>query len=200
MNAYPPIQLFVRQLWALSMVPEKDVVQVYTDVILPKMPLFEGESDSDSNAEGEETSNYTKDLDSYLQYFEATWIGSINKRTNIRGKPKFKVSLWNKYQSVKDDQADLTSNRSEAWNSASKISLPMKPNVWVVLQALQKEEGFARAKMIAAISGNAPADPNPGRTKLRLRRVEKLKIIVSQYGNIPIEDYLNAVVTLYNDE
>ena len=106
----------------------------------------------------------------------------------------------NQFNSVKSDQPDLTSNRSEAWNSSSKISLPMKPNVWVVLSSLLKEEGLARAKMVAAISGNAPADPNPGRTKLRLNRVAKLKHIVDQYGHIPINDYLNSITALYNED
>ena len=134
-NAYPQIQLFCRKLWALSMVPEEDVLMVYTETILPSMPLFEPASDADSDDEElDERTNYTHDQDAYLQYFESTWLGLVNKRTWLRGKPKFKYGLWNKYQSVKEEQADLTSN--QAWNSLNKIGLPMKLNVWVVLSAL----------------------------------------------------------------
>ena len=123
----------------------------------------------------------------------------MNKRTNVRGKPKFSMDLWVKYQAVKDGRPDLTSNRSEAWNSANKISIPMKPNIWVVCKAIKEEEGLARAKLHAAMGGNPPSDPNPGRTKKRVDRAQALKKIVDQYGILPINTYLDALVSHFND-
>ena len=132
-------------------------------------------------------------------YFEATWIGVVNKQTQVRGKPKFSMDLWVKYQAVKDGREDLTSNRSEAWNSANKISIPMKPNIWVVCKSIKAEEGLARAKLHAAMGGNPPSDPNPGRTKKRVDRAKSLKKIVDQYGILTINTYLDALVSHFND-
>ena len=120
-NNQVEVQTFCRKLWALSFVPQEDIVHVYTKVLLPTMPEFEADEDGDG---GDDVNNYNKALDSYLHYFEGTWVGAESKRTKVRGKPKFSFDLWVKYQAVKDDRPDLTSNRSEAWNSASNISIP----------------------------------------------------------------------------
>ena len=151
------------------------------------------------NADNDDVNNYTQSLDQYLTYFEATWIGAVNKRTQVRGKPRFSMDLWVKYEAVKEGREDLTSNRSEAWNSANKISIPMKPNIWVVCKAIKAEEGLARAKLHAAMGGNPPSDPNPGRTKKRVDRAKALKKIVDQYGILTINTYLDALVSHFND-
>ena len=195
-NLNVEIQNFCRKLWALSYVPQKDVVDVYTKVILPTMPEVDADNSGD---EVDDVNNYTESLDQYLTYFEATWIGAVNKRTQVRGKPKFSMNLWVKYEAVKEGREDLTSNRSEAWNSANKISIPMKPNIWVVCKAIKEEEGLARAKLHAAMGGNPPSDPNPGRTKKRVNRTMALKKIVDQYGSLPITTYLDALVSHFND-
>ena len=57
------------------------------------------------------------------------------------------MNLWVKYDAIKAGREDLTSNNSEAWNSASKVSIPMKPSIWVVCKAIKQEEGLARAKL-----------------------------------------------------
>ena len=80
-----------------------------------------------------------------------------------------------------------------------KISLPMKPNVWTVCKALQKEESLAHTKYLAAISGEALLDPNPLRTKKRLDKFQKLRGIVTQYNKIPITDYINMMSAHFND-
>ena len=195
-NLNVDIQNFCRKLWALSYVPQKDVVKVYTKDILPTMPEVD---DDDSGDDEDDVHNYTESLDQYLTYFESTWIGAVNKRTQVRGKPKFNMNLWVKYEAVKEGREDLTSNRSKAWNSANKISIPMKPNIWVVCKAIKAEEGLARAKLHAAMGGNPPSDPNPGRTKKRVDRAKALKKIVDQYGILTINTYLDALVSHFND-
>ena len=109
------------------------------------------------------------------------------------------MDLWVKYEAVREGRDDLTSNRSEAWNSANKISIPMKPNIWVVYKAIKAEKGLARAKLHAAMGGNPPSDPNPGRTQKRVDRFNGLKKIVDQYGILPIKTYLDALVQHFND-
>ena len=90
-------------------------------------------------------------ISKYLGYFKSTWLGKTNKRTELWGKPKFSFGLWNKYSEIKDGQADLTSNRSEAYNSAVKISLLMKPNLWVICKTVTEEEGIAMGVFLAGI-------------------------------------------------
>ena len=124
----------------MGLVPVEDVLTVYTQTILPSMPEWDAESE-ESDGEDSSADNFAKPLEKYLDYFEATWLGAINKRTNVRGKPRFEFELWNKYSSVLSDQPDLTSNRSEAWNSAMKICLPRKPGVWVVCKAIREVSG-----------------------------------------------------------
>ena len=96
---------------------------------------------------------------------------------------------------------DLTSNHSEAWNSAVKVSLPMKPNIWVVCKTLQEEEGMARAKLHAAMAGGgSPSNSsNPSRTRKRQERATALRTIVEQYKTVPIGQYIGALVAHFND-
>ena len=191
------VQNFCRKLWALSYVPKEDVVEVYTNQILPTMPVVEAEEDGDGDVvlDADPVKNFTQSLD----YFESNRIGAVNRRTQGRGRPRFSMDLWVKYEAVREGRDDLTSNRSEAWNSANKISIPMKPNIWVVCKAIKAEEGLARAKLHAAMGGNPPSDPNPGRTQKRVERFNGLKKIVDQYGILPIKTYLDALVQHFND-
>ena len=198
-NNQVEVQTFCRRLWALSFVPEEDIVHMYEKVILRTMPEFEVEEDEDGAAGGDDSvHNYNQALDRYLTYFEGTWVGAEHKKTKVRGKPKFTFDLWSKYKAVKEDRPDLTSNRSEAWNSASKVSIPMKPSIWVVCKSIQREEGLARAKLHAAIGASPPSDPHPGRTKKRLEKAQSLKKIVDQYGILPHNKYLDALVAHFN--
>ena len=160
------------------------------------MPVVD--PDDSDNEDVEDIDNYTTSLDNYLNYFENTWIGGMNKRTQVRGKPKYKMNLWNKYNAIKDGQVDLTSNRSEAWNSASKISISMKPNLWILCKNIKKEEGLAKAKFQSALCGDPPSDPNPKRTSKRIKKFNDLKVIIDQYGRIPIGTYIDALVALFN--
>ena len=75
----------------------------------------------------------------------------------------------------------------------------MRPNIWVVCKAIQAEEGLARAKLHAAIGVNPLSDPTPGRTKKRVDRAQALKKIVDQYGILPHNTYLDALVAHFND-
>ena len=70
----------------MGLVPVEDVLTVYTQTILPSMPEWDAESE-ESDGEDSSADNFAKPLEKYLDYFEATWLGAINKRTNVRGKP-----------------------------------------------------------------------------------------------------------------
>ena len=200
-NNVSVVQSFMRRLWALSFVPIADIVKVYDQDILPTMPVWEAPEDEEADDVGEESvHNYNRALDNYLHYFEATWVGAKDRRTGVRGGPMFAHALWSKYLAVKDERPDLTSNRSEAYNSASKMSIPMKPTLWVVCKFIQREEGQARAKVQAAIGAHPPTDPHPARTRKRLEKAQALKRIVDQYDVLPKAQYLDALVAHFNTD
>ena len=50
-----------------------------------------GDSDMEEDDHGD---NYDRVLAKYVKYFEKTWLGAINPRTEVRGRPVFKMSLW----------------------------------------------------------------------------------------------------------
>ena len=129
-------------------------------------------------------------------YFEQTWIGVKNPRTNVRGKPKFAIKTWNKFNQVKNGE-ETTTNVSEAWNSASKLSLQMKPSIWAVLAALRKEESLARAKLHSSAMGDN-VENHPGRTKKREERATKLREILMKYEKVQMKEYLDLVASFYN--
>ena len=69
---------------------------------------------------------------------------------------------------------DLTSNRSEAYNSAMKISSRMKPNIWCILKQLKDEEALNNFKITNALSSVLVKDEHPGRTRKCVQRAENL--------------------------
>ena len=84
-------------LWSLSLVPVADVVKVYQTYVLQEMPEID-ESVEDEDEDG--AKDYTKALEEYVDYFERTWVGRVNQRTQQRGRPTFKLEYWNHYNSV----------------------------------------------------------------------------------------------------
>ena len=87
---------------------------------------------------------------------------------------------------------DLTSNRSEAYNSAMKISSRMKPNIWCILKQLKDEEALNSFKITNALSSHPMKDDNPGRTRKRLQRAENLAKVVNTWGSFSPEMYVKA--------
>merc|ERR1712080_135205 len=65
---------------------------------------------------------WPKSSDTNNKYFICSRRRDLGCMVQVRGKPRFAFKLWNKYDYVLAEQADLTSNHSEAWNSAMKIS------------------------------------------------------------------------------
>ena len=106
----------------------------------------------------------------------------------------FSYDLWNKYDAVLAGTDDLTNNKSEAWNSVSKIGMPMKSNVYSIQKLIRDEEALAQARFHAALSGGI-RDQNPGRTKKRLEMFKSLRQIVEQYNNLPNKMYLDDIVS-----
>ena len=193
-HRYREIETFIRKMWALSYVPKDKIVSVWDDYICPSIPLYDNDNEDGAD-------DYNTTLENLVRYCERTWIGPMSIKNKTRGQPKFKYDLWNKYDEVKFGSTDLTSNHSEAYNCAQKLSLPTKPDLWKVCQALKDEETFTQAKIARGINGDPQNDPNPGRTNKRLSTAAHLKHIVDKWDIFEDKnDYINALVLHFNDD
>ena len=114
-------------------------------------------------------------------------------RLEKRGLGLYKIHIWNKYKEIKGGEVDLTSNRYEAYNSAMKISLRMKPNIWCILKQLKDEEALNSFKIAYALSSQPIKDDNPARTRKRLQRAENLAKVVNTWGSVSPEMHVKAL-------
>ena len=179
-------QTFVRYLWGLSLVPKEDIIKVWDEFVVHNIPeVEEGEWD----VEEEQVNNF-------LDYFEKTWLGAMNNRTNMRRNPKFKHDLWSKFAAVVNGD-DTTTNASEGFNSAIKISIPHNANIWCVMKQFQLEDSLVAVKLRDSAIG---ADSEIGRTRTteRQQRTKDLRNLMMNYHNIPLKDYMGYVVDYYN--
>ena len=190
------IQNWIRMLWSLSLVPIPDVIKVYTEYVLPKMP----EIDEDEEDDDEEAADFTRAIDEFINYFEPTYLGKVNPRTGLRGNPHFKLEYWNHFDSVVNDSGEVTNNKSEAFNCLMKITIPMAPNIFAILKAIKDEDAISEAKFAASLAGNVNSDRNPSRTKRYCERKNKLKALCVQYDSLTLKKYMEALMTFFNDE
>ena len=189
------MQTYLRYLWATSLVPLDKVIDVWENFILDALPVCD---DSEAEDDPDAAAGFDEAIKQAEVYFESTYIGSkVTRAGGQRKKPKFPHKVWNHYESILKGE-DITTNLSEAWNSASKLSMPMKPNLWTLLDAFKREEAGARAKMLS-ISRNTHTDSNPGRTAKRRERRSQLVSVLEKFGSVPLEDYMNMVAAHYND-
>ena len=98
-----------------------------------------------------------------------------------------------------DGANDVTNNSSDNLNSVSKLTLPLKPSIWAVLMALKMEEQYAKTRFHGSLGDNDEEEDNTRRVRDRVDRFKKLRAILQTYGEIPIKDYLDALMAMYND-
>ena len=116
-------------------------------------------------------------MDDLKHYVEKTWVGTKQPtRGGGRRKPRFSPKIWSVNQSIIDG-SEFTTNISESFNSANKLSTVARPSMWALISMIQKEESTARAK-VAGIRSGSYKDSNPRRTKRRQERAEKLRELV----------------------
>ena len=120
-DSNPDVQQFIRMLWCISLVPIGNMFEVFDKYVLPLLPELNSEEEEDDTT----NSDYTAAMEKYLEYWELTWLGKVNRRTGIRGRPRFKHELWNKFETVKNGSDDLTNNNSEAYNHVMKLTIPI---------------------------------------------------------------------------
>ena len=61
------------------------------------------------------------------------------------------------------------------------------------------EEQHAKARYHKSLGDHDESEDNSKRVRERLERCKKLRAILLTYGEIPIKDYIDALMMLYND-
>ena len=77
------------------------------------------------------------------------------------------------------------------------MSLPNHANIWVVIKQFKSEDALMAVKLRDAAIG---IDVDAGRKKVKEReqRRKDLFKLVSNFNNIPIEEYMQYLVQYYN--
>ena len=186
-NCDADLQQFVRYIWALSLVPIKDIKEVWNKFVSPFTEVFE---------DVEWDNVEPRDLEAYFTYLERTWIGGTNPRTGKECRPMFQHELWNKHQAVLEDQ-DRTTNSAEGYNHQLKNAVPKGANLWTVINYLQKEESLVAVKVRDGIITDQDS-PRSGRDKERQVRNRELKKLVENYGKISLKVWMDSIVGYYS--
>ena len=107
-----------RSLAALAFVPERDVVQAFTELI----------SDNEFDAR----------LQPLVDYFEDTWIGRPSL-SSTRRPPTFQIGLWNVHSRAVNGE-HRTNNCIEGWHRRLQSSIDgVHPSVFRCIKALKTE-------------------------------------------------------------
>ena len=139
--------------------------------------VLEADEEEDDNAV-----DFNLAMEALVQYEEGTWVGAKD-RNGVRKRHKFDRSIWNHYNTIMADSDDTT-NKSEAWS---------------VLSILKKEEALARCK-IQSVTMGTWTDTHAGRTAKRVKKRASLKAVVEKFGTISTKEWMDMVISYYNDE
>ena len=182
-------QTLVRYIWALSLVPPSQIIQVWDTFIQAEFVELKKAFEDDEEA-----------VDAWLGYFERTYVGALNTRTGVRKAPMFAHSLWSKYEVILEDEA-LTSNAAEGFNAALAMSLPRNCSIWTLMKQLRTEENLNIRKVMDAALGpqnNAATNPNTSRNCARSERKEELRYLVGSFNNVSLKVYMTSLVDFYD--
>ena len=176
-------QLFISHLWALALVPASDVQKVWNEIIEPIIPE-EDENDLD-----------VKNILNFIAYFERTWIGTPKYKSKDRRPPIFSHDKWSCFDAVKAGD-DTTTNTCEGYNNAVALSIPHHAGVWTLVEQFRVEETMAQLKhRDAAVGGTG--EQGRRRSQDKHARQEELRMLVNNYDDIAMEDYISYVVAFY---
>ena len=128
--------------------------------------------------------SYNEDLDVIFDYFEDNYIGRPMSN-NRRRRPKFPLSMWNVFDRLQTG-LPRTNNAVEGWHTAFQGSLSCShPTVWLLIEALRREESLQRTKYLGIMSGE------PLRKKRKYENLERrIKSIIEFREDVEITVYL----------
>ena len=161
--------LLIKSLQALAFVPVPDVSDAFHRFVC---------------SIDEETDEM---ISSILTYFEATWIGIVQR--GRRRRPAFPQELWNVHDRVLDN-LPRTNNSVEGWHRAFDLRVRIThPTLCRLVDRLRKEQADNELVIEHVKAGVALPQ-----TKKKYEQVNaRLKNIVSNYHVTPILDYLKGV-------
>lgn len=190
-NKDASFQTFIRHLWALSLVPTSEVIKVWDEIIVPLIPNSKEDEEDAPTWDADED-----DVNDFINYFESTWLGTMNWRTNMRKNPRYRHELWSKYDAVRSSE-DTTTNSCEGFNNAIQLSVPHNASMWAVIHQFKTEESLVHVKLRDAAVGNTP-DQNKRRTLNRVARMQELRHLVNSFETIPLKEYVGYIIDFYN--
>ena len=82
------------------------------------------------------------------------WVGRWSHKTKSQGRPPFCIENWNHFYAVLSETTELTNNKSEAYNSAMKLSIPHRPNMWAILAGIKGKDMISYTKVSASLAGH----------------------------------------------
>jgi hypothetical protein len=128
------------------------------------------------------------DLQPVLDWFEDSYVG--RRRPNgTRRPPLFPIAMWSCYERVLHDQ-DRTNNHAEAAHRAMQTELQMDhPSIWRLIDALRRVQKKRDQQFEQMVSG---AQPPQKRRKYR-NADERIRLLVSQFAQRPILEYLRGI-------
>jgi len=164
----------VKYLCSLPFVPLPDVTDAYTAII--ESPFF---------------AEHARILEPLLNYFEDTWVGSVN-RGGRRRRPLYPAKMWNVFDAVAQGWPK-TNNNCESFHRAFHALLSTHhPVIWKFIDGLKKQE-----KLVAMTIAEIQSGCHPGTNQRKRSRLnsDRLLTVVSGYGNEPIIDYVKGIVS-----
>lgn len=167
--------IHVKMLLALAFVPVENVIESFETLIQTEYYI-----DND-------------DLESLVEYFE-TWVGKKARRGK-RLEPIFALKMWNCYKLVIDD-LPRTNNSCEGWHRAFSGRLRIcHASIGLFINALKREQTLTEVAISQFEVGR-----EIGTRKRRTYRDydERLKVVVEDYYNRNIIDYLRSVALNIN--
>jgi len=129
-------------------------------------------------------------LGGFINYFERTWLGTLNRGRTRRIQPTYQIDMWNCYQSVLDS-LPKTNNSCEGFHHGFASLLgAAHPTIYKLIDGLKARQVLTELEINQFQNGAIPA-PNKKYQKL----AEELKKVVEDYGaaNFSNMDYLLRV-------
>ena len=165
----PENALLIKMFQALSFVPVDRVVEEFINLL----QSLDDESD--------------ELLTDFLTYFEATWIGIVQR--GRRRRPTFAIELWNVHGRVVDN-LPRTNNSTEGWHHAFDLRVGIThPNTKRLIQKLRQEAADHELELEQLRLGiQAP----PPKKKYQTKNL-RLQNIVANFDDRDILAYLLAI-------
>lgn len=146
----------LRHLAALAFVPVSDVIAAFEALCDAEIIPAEAQT--------------------VLDYFEDTWIGRPHRRG--RRTPLFPIDMWNCNEAAADDMPK-TNNAVEGWHNGFESTLDAThPNIFRLVEALQREQVLTDVKYEQVIAG----EPPPKKKKVYRDNAVRLQELVRRYN------------------